>query len=328
MKRLDHYWYSHNPVAWLLAPLSLLFCALVLLRRGLYRAGVLRSHKPPLPVVVVGNITVGGSGKTPLVVWLAEQLRQQGLRPGLVSRGYGGQASHWPQPVTAQSEPRLVGDEALLLVRRTGLPMAVGPDRMAAVALLAEHTDVDVIIADDGMQHYRMGRRVEIAVLDGERRLGNGMCLPAGPLREPAGRLRHVDMVVTNGGEAGAGEWPMSLQVEGVRTMTGMGFSNPLSTFAGRQAHAVAGIGNPQRFFNTLRAAGVEVIEHPFADHHRFSEADFAFDDGLPILMTEKDAVKCHAFADERFAFVTVSAELPQGFLPRLLECLERDKDG
>jgi tetraacyldisaccharide 4''-kinase len=322
MKRLDHYWYSLNPVALLLLPLSWLFCTLVALRRMAYRHGWLPSERLPVPVVVVGNITVGGSGKTPLVIWLAQWLQRQGYRPGIISRGYGGLAAQWPQPVTADADPRLVGDEPVLIAQRSGCPMAVGPDRVAAGRLLLQQHDCNIIISDDGLQHYRLARDVEIAVVDGARRLGNGFCLPAGPLREAPARLGSIDLQVGNGA-AEAGEFLMTLQPQLAVQLHG-GARQPLEQFRGRRVHAVAGIGNPVRFFQLLRDHGISVIEHPFPDHYRYSVADVQFGDGLPVLMTEKDGVKCRAYGDEHLWAVAVAAQLPDAFGTRLLSLLAR----
>lgn len=320
MKRLDHYWYSLNQVALLLLPLSWLFCALVALRRAAYRAGWLRSERLPVPVVVVGNITVGGSGKTPLVIWLARYLREQGLHPGIISRGYGGLAAHWPQPVDADSDPHLVGDEPVLMAQYCDCPMAVGPDRVAAARLLLQAHACNIIISDDGLQHYRLVRDVEIAVLDGERRLGNGFCLPAGPLREAPDRLGSVGLRVGNG-RAEEGEHLMTLQPGAVFHLRD-GVQRTLDDFRGCRVHALAGIGHPPRFFQLLRDHGIEVIEHPFPDHHRYAVADVQFGDGLPVLMTEKDGVKCRAYGDEHLWSVAVSARLPEAFGARLLSLL------
>lgn len=323
MKRLDHYWYRKSPWLLLLWPISLLFCLLVLIRRTLYRSGFLKSYVLSVPVIVVGNISVGGSGKTPLVLWLAEHLRQRGYRPGLISRGYGGKAEEWPQSVNADSDPTLVGDEPLLLVRRSDCPMVVGPDRVAAAERLLAQSDVDVIISDDGLQHYRLQRDIEIAVVDGERRLGNGFCLPAGPLREPASRLSKVDFIVCNGSAAQQGEWSMALGGENAQPLRG-GESRTLSEFGSGAVHAVAGIGNPQRFFDTLTAWGLELMPHPFADHQPYAKGELDFDDGRPVLMTEKDAVKYFHYANERHWYLPVTATLPDEFARQLDAALER----
>lgn len=322
MRRLDHYWQDNNPVALLLLPLSWVFCALVWLRRLCYRRGWLQSVRLPVPVIVVGNVTVGGSGKTPLVIWLAQLLQQQGLRPGIVSRGYGGSAAKWPQAVTAESDPRLVGDEPVLIARRSQCPMMVGPDRVAAATALLEQ--VDVIISDDGMQHYRLRRDVEIEVSDAGRGYGNGHCLPAGPLREPVRRARECAFRIRTGDGMDTGQgYSMQLQatlVSNLRT----GEQRALESFKGQVVHAVAGIGNPARFFATLRRVGIEPIEHSMPDHHTFQPDDLAFADDTTILMTEKDAVKCSAFGDVRMWAVAVEAELPQAFGHALLQHLSK----
>lgn len=322
---LSERWYRGSPLLCLLWPVSWIFCVLVSIRRSLYRCGLLRVWQPPVPLIVAGNITVGGSGKTPLVLWLAGFLRSRGYRPGLVSRGYGGQAACWPQTVGIDADPAVVGDEAVLLARRSHCPMVVGPDRVAAVQqLLADH-DVDIVIADDGMQHYRLGRTLEIAVLDGQRRLGNGWCLPAGPLREPGKRLRSVDLVVVNG-EGRDGEWSMQLVPAALQSLHG-GEAKPLSDWAGRQVHAVAGIGHPQRFFAGLREAGLILHEHVFPDHYPYRDGELDFSDGLPVLMTEKDAVKYRPYARENHWYLPVDAHLSEEFARQLMLLLE-NKDG
>lgn len=321
MKRLDYYWYNNSPVSLFLLPLSWLFCAIAILRRWLYGLGVLSSHTLPVPVIVVGNISVGGTGKTPLVTWLVAHLKAQGYQPGIVSRGYGGQATHWPQQVRPDSDPRMVGDEAILLSRRCDCPMSVGPDRVAAAKALLEYTDCDIIVSDDGMQHYALGRDIEIAVVDGVRRFGNGHCLPAGPLREPKSRLKSVDMVITNG-VAGVREYCMKLVPDSLWKLASPKEHKPLSAFRGKTVHAVAGIGNPQRFFDQLTENGITVLEHPFPDHHPYSRDDICFADDLPVLMTEKDAVKCLDYAQSHHWCVPVQAQVDERFvlvLDRLL---------
>lgn len=311
MNGLASHWYRTTPLTLLLLPLSWLFCAVALGRRWAYHTGLLKIQRLPVPVIVVGNISVGGTGKTPMVAWLVALLRKEGYRPGIISRGYGGGAAHWPQQVRPDSDPAMVGDEAVLLARRCRCPMAVGPDRPAAARALLEHADCDIIISDDGLQHYRLGRDVEIAVVDGVRRFGNGHCLPAGPLREPVRRLRTVDVVIANG-TAGPREYAMKLQPASLRNLQQAEKTRPLKQFAGQRVHAVAGIGNPRRFFELLTSHGVEVIEHPFADHYPFRAGDIDFGDELPVLMTEKDAVKCQAFAKAHHWYLPVDAQLDE----------------
>lgn len=302
-------WYGSHPLSTLLAPVGWLFGLVVTARRYTYRAGLLRCEKLPVPIIVVGNITVGGTGKTPLVIWLVNCLQQAGYRPGVASRGYGGAATQWPQAVNENSDPYLVGDEPVLIARRTLCPVVVGPGRvLAAKMLLAEH-DCDVIVCDDGLQHYSLDRDIEIVVVDAERRLGNGRCLPAGPLRERASRLQAVDMVVINGGNKDH-ECNMQLVGERANQLRDPGVSRELRHWGGKTVHGVAGIGNPHRFFAHLRACGHVVVEHAFPDHHNFRATDLQFGDELPVMMTEKDAVKCRAFAQSSHWYVPVEASL------------------
>ena len=317
MPRLDRFWQSLNPLAVLLLPLALLFAVVAATRRVAYRARLLPRRRFDVPIIVIGNITVGGTGKTPLVIWMARHLRSQGWRPGIVSRGYGGRASHWPQQVRADSDVGTVGDEAVMLAEATGCPMCVGPDRPAAVQALLEHSNADIVISDDGLQHYALARDLEIVVIDGKRRLGNGLPLPAGPLREPRSRLNRVDMVVVNGDASGDAEFSMSMRQVAVTGLRNEAVAR-LQSFAGRQVHAIAGIGNPIRFFDMLRSHGLDGIEHPFGDHHQFRAADLALEPALPILMTSKDAVKCRRLPCENCWVVGVEAQPDARFVDRL----------
>lgn len=317
MKRLDHYWYARSPWLLLLTPLSLLYRVIVSVRRFAYRSGIKRSTRVSLPVIVVGNISVGGTGKTPLVAWLAGYLREKGYAPGIVSRGYGGRASYWPQQVRADSDPAVVGDEAVLLAATTGCPMAVAPDRVAAAQALVDQGDCDVIISDDGLQHYALQRDIEIAVIDGVRRFGSGFLLPAGPLREPVKRLRQVDLVVVNGLGGGA-EHRMILQQGDAHNLQDPDRVCALQAFRSLRVHAVAGIGHPDRFFRALQQAGLQLETHTFPDHHVFQPEDIRFADGRPVIMTEKDAVKCRHFATRDDWYVPVEASLSGEFRERL----------
>lgn len=318
--RLAAVWYDRaQPPPLPLRALVPVWRGLRALHRAPFRFGW---HKPLVfarPLVVVGNLVVGGSGKTPLVIALVEALRARGFAPGVLSRGYGGRV----RAVTlldAGSQPDEVGDEPCLIHQRTGAPVAVGGDRAASAALLLGQ-GVDVLVADDGLQNPAIRGDVEICVIDGERRFGNGWLLPAGPLREPLDRLRSVDFRVTNGGVADAGEVPMQLLGDRAVALCG-DVSRPLSEFGGRRVHAIAGIGHPARFFASLRAFGIEVVEHAFADHHAFRAQDLAFDDELPILMTEKDAIKCRSFGTTRHWHVPVRADLPREFPEEVAQLL------
>ncbi len=318
MKGLERYWWDRNGIALLLWPISWLFCLVVWIRRRAYQLGIFHSTKLPLPVIVVGNITVGGAGKTPLVIWLARHLQQQGFKPGIISRGYGGNATSWPQQARAGSDPTVVGDEAVLIASSLECPVCVGPDRVQAGQELAKLGTCDIIISDDGMQHYALKRDIEIAVIDGVRGLGNGFCLPAGPLRERPRRLSQADMIVVNG-IAGRHQFAMRLRQSFVVNMADSSKVCKLADFAkGGSVHAMAGIGHPERFFLQLEGAGLEIIRHTFPDHHRFLPEEILPDDDAPILMTEKDAVKCMRFAQPRHWCVLVVAELDDTFVHRL----------
>jgi tetraacyldisaccharide 4'-kinase len=321
---LERQWYRNGIAQFILWPISLLFGALVWLRRMAYRLGLLPIGRLPVPVIVVGNITVGGTGKTPLVIWLVAFLRGKGFHPGVISRGYGGRVTR-PTAVNAASDPAVVGDEPVLIARRLACPVWVGPDRFAtARSLMQVRPDCDVLICDDGLQHYRLGRDLEIAVVDGSRGLGNGRLLPAGPLREPRDRLKSVNLVVTNGAQGMSGSLPMELNGAILRNLSKPGRVTALADWAGQALHAVAGIGNPDRFFEHLRRAGLQIEPHAFPDHHPFQPGDFAFGDGRPVIMTEKDAVKCIAFASPDWWYLEVNAEIEESFGMRVLQKLEK----
>lgn len=312
-------WYGQGGTPWWCWPLALLYGAVMRLRRAGYRHGWLRSEKLPVPVVVIGNLTAGGTGKTPLTIALVEALRARGRKPGVVSRGYGGDQRK-PLLLRDAPDPARVGDEPCL-IHASGVPVAVGRDRPAAARLLLD-AGCDVIVADDGLQHYRLARDVEICVIDGMRRFGNGRLLPLGPLREPMTRLRAVDFRVCNGGNAAPGEVPMRWEGATARALSGTR-EQPLAGFAGQRVHAVAGIGHPRRFFDSLAALGLDIIEHPFADHHAFTSADLDFGDGRPVLMTAKDAVKCRPFAQEAWWSVPVRAVLPETFFDAVCQRID-----
>ncbi|CAK0774945.1 Tetraacyldisaccharide 4'-kinase [Gammaproteobacteria bacterium] len=311
-------WYEGHHLGWILRPLGGLYCIVVATRRQGYRRGWFSSTRLPVPVIIVGNITVGGTGKTPLVLWVVEFLTAHGWRPGIVSRGYGGRIGDIPREVELNDDPGEVGDEPLLLARRAGVPVAVCRSRAKAGELLYTRHGCDCLIADDGLQHYALARDLEIAVTDRSRGLGNSCCLPAGPLRESLGRLAQIPLRVANG-PPDPGEYAMTLHPGNARSLTEEIAIRPLTNFLDTPVHAVAGIGYPARFFSTLRAVGLSVIAHPFPDHHPFRPEDLAFGDHLPILMTEKDAVKCLAFGGIGQWYVPVEAQLSPEFGTRLL---------
>jgi tetraacyldisaccharide 4'-kinase len=328
MQALHHWleqgWYAHT-ARWPLRPLAALYGLIVVARRWMYRSGLRRSAHAGVPTVVVGNLTVGGTGKTPLVIWLAGRLRQAGRRPGIVLRGHGGR-QRAPMLVGPDADPRRVGDEAVLHARRARCPVAVGAARAEAARLLVQ-AGCDCVIADDGLQHLALRRDLEIIVIDGTRGFGNGALLPAGPLRERRS-LAHTDaLIVVHGDDRhrvvpeGAGHFEMRLEAGLPRHLASDEAASPLSLH-GATVHAVAGVGNPQRFFELLRGLGTRPIEHPLPDHHRFVPADLAGGGGHPIVMTEKDAVKCRALAGGRndLFYLPVEAVLPEADAARLLD--------
>ena len=321
-------WYSDAGWLRLLRPLSWLYRRAAVRRRHAYLTGRRKSWRAPVPVVVVGNVAVGGTGKTPLVVWLSRWLADQGFRPGIVSRGYGGRGNRQPVTVTADADPEMVGDEAPLLAARSGAPVVVCADRPAAVAHLLAESDCDIVVSDDGLQHYALARDVEIAVVDGERGLGNGRCLPAGPLREPPDRLAQVDVVVVNGGPAEGYPEAVRMDVQPVRFHP-LGGGAPLepAAFARRfpSVHAVAGIGNPARFAATLARAGVHAEVYAYPDHHGYDGSEVVFDDDRAVVVTEKDAVKLRRLSLEAEVWwLEVDVSLPAAAADRIMAVLRK----
>ncbi|MBU2256793.1 MAG: tetraacyldisaccharide 4'-kinase [Gammaproteobacteria bacterium] len=323
--RLTAAWYAGHPALGLLRPLEWLYRVVVQRKRSRFLAGEGEIYRAPVPVVVVGNITVGGTGKTPMILWLIEHCRRQGLRVGVVSRGYGAQPPQLPWRVQADQAAGVAGDEPLLIVQRSGVPLMIDPDRSRAVAALLAAEPLDLILSDDGLQHYRLARDLELVLIDAARGLGNRHCLPAGPLREPVERLQSVDALLYNGASSDPqGGYGFTLQP---RTLVNLrsGKPHPLSHFpAGQALHAVAGIGNPQRFFNTLEGLHWRPVAHAFADHAPYSAELLNFSPALPVLMTEKDAVKCRAFAADDWWYLAVDAEPSAAFVAWFDQQLQR----
>ncbi len=321
MAGIEKYWYRHAAAHLLLLPVSWLYCALAALRRALYRTGLLKSNRLPVPVIVIGNISVGGTGKTPLTLALAQQLSERGRHPLIVSRGYGGSSNQIE--VTISSTAAQVGDEPLLMAGRKICPVWVGRDRAAtAQAALKAHPECDVVLCDDGLQHYRLQRDAEIAVVDSNRGFGNGFLLPAGPLREPVSRLNTVDAVVYNGTPLNQRPHTYVMQLSGAvfYKLIDPGKTATAADFQGLNLHAAAGIGHPERFFNHLKAMGISATPHAFSDHHPYRADELRFNNCDALLLTEKDAVKCSAFADDKFWVLRVDARIDTALTDHLLQ--------
>ncbi len=322
-KWAEKVWYKDPFIGVWLFPLGFIFSDIVRFRKFLYQVGVLKIHRLPVPVVIVGNITVGGTGKTPLIIWMATLLKEAGYQPGIISRGYGGHADIWPQSVNANSQAEIVGDEAVLLAKQTGCPVVVGPLRIDDAKQLLREANCTIILSDDGLQHYALHRDIEIAVIDGERRFGNGYCLPAGPLREPISRLQSVDLIIVNGEKYEDNEYSMRLVGDTAINMV-TSEQKPLAEFSDVECYAIAGIGNPERFFKLLAAAGLSCKTRSFPDHYPFEAGDILFSDNKPVLMTEKDAVKCTSFASEQHWYVPVTAVPEPQFAEQLLDLIRK----
>jgi tetraacyldisaccharide 4'-kinase len=303
-------------LSYILLPISVAFYLLIKLRRALYRIGLLRTYSFDVPVIVVGNITVGGSGKTPIVIELIEHFLRQGKKVGAVSRGYGGEGSSESLLVNKDTDPLLSGDEPLLIATQTNAPVIVNTNRVQAVKDMIEGYDVEIIVSDDGLQHYSMGRAVEIAVVDGTRRFGNGFLLPSGPLREPVSRLKSVDFVINNG-SMHPGEISSDLVPKMFINLSTLE-QKDVNYFNNIKCHSIAGIGYPQRFFDTLTDLGVDVLPHPFPDHHFFSEDELEFNSKHPIIMTAKDCVKCRKFATNQMWYLLTETDLGEDFMTKL----------
>lgn len=308
--KIEQAWYQGGWVSWLLIPLSWLFAGLSALRRWLFKVGIKSTDKIDLPVIVVGNISVGGTGKTPMVLYLIERLKILGLRPGVISRGYGATTDTFPHWITPDDDAALVGDEPKLISQRACVPVVIAPDRVAAARVLARSQACDIIISDDGLQHYQLERDLEIILIDGQRKLGNGRLLPAGPLREGEWRLKTSDFVVYNGDKTQA----MSMQIQASRPVPVMGNDNRALPKAVEWT-LFSGIGNPQRFYQTVEQLGLSVVDNiEFADHHAFTEQDLIQYQDKHLLMTEKDAVKCQQWANDKAWYLPIEAKLSVQF--------------
>jgi tetraacyldisaccharide 4'-kinase len=311
-KSLLKSWNKPNALTAVLRPLSAIYKGAFALRKTAFSRGLFESYQAPVPVIIVGNLTVGGTGKTPLVVHLVEQLRLQGFTPGVISRGYSGVADSYPLLVNANTPVEHSGDEPALIVQRTGVPMVVGPNRRDSIEMLLKHSRIDLIISDDGLQHLALQRDLEICLVDDTITHENQNLLPAGPFREPLARLLSVDFIVRHGGNVGNAENQFSMTLEAAEPLPVK--LNNVSPFpASADFNAIAGIGNPQRFFDTCEQLGYSITSHGFADHHLFTAEEIYFA-GMPVLMTEKDAVKCHNIASDHHWYLPVNAKLSSGF--------------
>ena len=324
-------WYQKSPFMLLLLPLSVLYWLISGVRHYFYRQGIFSSFKAAVPVIVVGNITVGGTGKTPVVIALVEALRAAGFNPGVVSRGYGSKAPRYPYKVESVDTPTHCGDEPLLIALRTHAPVVIDGNRQQAITALLDEYACDVIISDDGLQHYALQRDIEIAVVDGQRGFGNGFLLPAGPLRETVDRLNCVDYVVSNGAATAVdlphNYYEMNLQATGFHALQGQEFVASTGWQLDKNINAVAGIGNPQRFYNSLKQLGLDPIEYSFADHHDYCSEDFQFDNNLPVVMTEKDAVKARFITVPNSSwFLSIDAHIPEEFYASIVSQLKAMK--
>jgi len=330
---VDRLWYGNSrPLRWL-APLSWLYRAVTEQRRR--RAWNERHQDLAVPVVVVGNITAGGTGKSPLTARLVAAMSAAGWRPVILSRGYGGKSGQYPLPVTVDTDPALAGDEPVMLAQITGVPVLVDPQRLRAARYALSHGLGNVLICDDGLQHYALARDIELAVFDSARGVGNGAIIPVGPLREPVSRLAGVDFVLVNGASPGSGDGRLEsfadIRHPGLFTMNlrparlvhlVSGRQASVSELQGREVRALAGIGNPARFFDTLRELGAKVRERALPDHHRFTPGDLDSRPGEWLVMTAKDAVKCRKFAPDNAWYLTVEAEVPEAFVEEFLALL------
>ena len=311
---IEKVWYSKNIFSLLLSPLSLIYISIIYLRYTLYQLGLISITKINVPTIVIGNIVAGGTGKTPLVIWLAKHFKDKGFLPGIVSRGYGGTYLSNIELVKPTSNPMLVGDEPVIIARNTNCPVVVAKKRAKGAKELVEKYNCNIILCDDGMQHYSLARDIEIAVIDGQRRFGNNYCFPAGPLREPKSRIFKADLIVSKY-NARTCEHKMDYTYHQLVSLNELSKTIPISDLHGMTVHAIAGINNPDHFFSYLRSHKLELIVHKFPDHYSYTEDDVKFDDNFPVVMTEKDAVKCQNYSSDKHWYIPISAELSKSFV-------------
>ena len=310
---IEKVWYSKNIFSLLLSPLSLIYISIIYLRYTLYQLGLISITKINVPTIVIGNIVVGGTGKTPLVIWLAKYFKEKGFLPGIVSRGYGGTYLSNIELVKPTSNPLLVGDEPVIIARNTNCPVVVAKKRAKGAKKLVEKYNCNIILCDDGMQHYSLARDIEIAVIDGQRRFGNNYCFPAGPLREPKSRIFKADLIVSKY-NARTCEHKMDYTYKQLVSLNELSKTIPISDLHDMTVHAVAGINNPDHFFSYLRSHKLELIIHKFPDHYSYTEDDVKFNDNFSVVMTEKDAVKCLNYSSDKHWYIPISAELSKSF--------------
>ena len=311
---IEKVWYSKNIYSLLLSPLSFIYISIIYLRYTLYQLGLISITKINVPTIVIGNIVAGGTGKTPLVIWLAKYFKDKGFLPGIVSRGYGGKYLSNTELVKPTSNPLLVGDEPVIIARNTNCPVVVAKKRVKGAKKLVEKYNCNIILCDDGMQHYSLARDIEIAVIDGQRRFGNNYCFPAGPLREPKSRIFKADLIVSKY-NARTCEHKMDYTYNQLVSLNELSKTIPISDLHDMTVHAVAGINNPDHFFSYLRSHKLELIIHKFPDHYSYTEDDVKFNDNFPVVMTEKDAVKCLNYSSDKHWYIPISAELSKSFV-------------
>lgn len=315
---MNKIWYQKNTLSYLLLPFSFLYFFIIFIRKILYQFNILKKTKIKVPVIVVGNITVGGTGKTPFVISIANALKEAGFKPGIITRGYRGKSLEWPIIINQHSDARLAGDEAVLIAQKTLLPVVVGPNRVEDAKKLLENFDCNLIISDDGLQHTALIRDIEIAMIDDKRGFGNGFLLPAGPLREPSSRILSVDFVVVNNGNCDD-PWRTEFMIDEMINIKDRTKKLKLADITDQKIYAVAGIGNPDYFFNQLRGLYLEIIPIVFSDHHDFKFKDIDFEKNAIIIMTEKDAVKCKPFADHRHFMAAGHAEIDKKLIDKII---------